>query len=345
MELNPGKLLQICHSIPKTELHAHLNGSIRKSTLIELLSYDDKEEISKLFQNQMSFENAFRVFKISSKIVTSLDIIKRITREMIEDWSIQNCIYLEIRTSIKSIGGCSKEDYLKTVLQQINESNGIFEMQTRLIISLNRELSLEEFQETMDMYKNFKDISLKKLIVGIDYSGNENNEKHSYKELIPIFEKFRELGLKITIHMGEIRNYQLLDYSLFKPDRISHTFFFKENEYEEIMRNKIPIEICPTGSYSIQNLHSYKKINFSNYYKKIVKKDSEEFVYDLYCINTDDTMLFNTDLSQEYLEIALNFQINGEEMKQIILKTIDFIFESDEVFRNNLRTKINNFSI
>ena len=72
-------LFKFCQQMPKTELHAHLNGSIRKSTLFELLNDSDREEISKVYQNQMSFENAFKVFKISSKIVTSLDIIRRIT--------------------------------------------------------------------------------------------------------------------------------------------------------------------------------------------------------------------------------------------------------------------------
>ena len=66
-------LMKFCFSLPKIDLHAHLNGSIRKSTLYELLSETDREEISKLFQNQMSFSNAFKVFSISSKILKSLD--------------------------------------------------------------------------------------------------------------------------------------------------------------------------------------------------------------------------------------------------------------------------------
>lgn len=347
------EMLKICHSLPKTELHAHLNGSIRRTTLLELLNEGDREEVSKLFQNQMSFDNAFKIFKISSKVVTGLDIISRITREMIEDWAKANCIYLEIRTSIKAIGGRSKEDYLRTVLEEIYKGNQKFEMQTRLIISLNRELPIEDYLDTLEIYKNFPDDSgmLKPLIVGIDYSGYEANEKHKYADVIPIFQKFRDLGLGVTIHMGEIKNYQILDYSQFKPDRISHTYFFQDHEYYEIMKNKIPIEVCPSGSYSVKNLTSYKEINLKNYYKKSIKNENSQensednFIYDLYCINTDDTMLFITDLSQEYFEAAVNFGMSGEEMKQMVLRAVDFIFEKNEEFRNNLKNKIKAFNV
>jgi adenosine deaminase len=338
------KLLKYCFSLPKIELHAHLNGSIRKATLFELLNDEDREEISKLYQNQMSFENAFKVFRIASKIVTGLDTIRRFTKEMIEDWAKVNCMYLEIRTTLKSIKPSSKEDYLRAVLEEIYAGNQKYDMQTRLIISLNRELPLEDFLETLEIYKNFADENLKGLIVGIDYCGYETNEKHMYEDVVPIFEKFRELGLKITIHMGETPKYQMFDFIKFRPDRVSHTYYFNENECEELMRHKIPIEICPTGSLSVKNLYSYKDIPFKNYHKKTVKTYSnEDYEYDLFCINTDDTMLFTTDLSQEYFEVASNFGLTCEDLKQTVLRTIEFIFDTNEELRTRLRNKLKNF--
>lgn len=338
-------LFKFCQLMPKTELHAHLNGSIRKSTLFELLNESDRDELSALYSNQMSFENAFKVFRISSKIVTSLDVIKRITREMIEDWNKLNCIYLEIRTSVKAICGKTKEDYLRTVLEEIKVGNSKCSMKTRLIISLNRELPLEDYLETLKVYENFQDSELKKLIVGIDYSGYEVNEKHTYESLVPIFQKFRDYGLKVTIHMGECKVYQKLGFKLFKPDRVSHTYFFTSEECADIMSNKIPIEVCPTGSYSIKNLTSYKDITFNNYHKKVVKEpyNNEDYEYDLICINTDDTMIFCTDIAQEYFEVCHNFGIDKEEIKKIVLNTINFIFDENEEVRNELRQKIINF--
>ena len=117
---NSMQLMEFCHFLPKTELHAHLNGSIRRTTLIELLDDNGKEKIGDLYNQQRSFENCFKIFQISATILTSLDVISRITREMIEDWAKVNCVYLEIRTSLKSINKTTKEDYLWTVLNEIN---------------------------------------------------------------------------------------------------------------------------------------------------------------------------------------------------------------------------------
>ena len=81
-----------------------------------------------------------------------------------------------------------------------------------------------------------------------------------------------------------------------------------------------------------------------NFYKQTVTdEEGNEFVYDLISINTDDTMLVLTDISQEYFEVGSNFGISLKELKNIILRGIDFIFEKDETIRGKLREKINNY--
>jgi adenosine deaminase len=161
-----------CFSIPKIDLHAHLNGSIRKTTLFELSKPEDQEKLSELYSKQITLHSAFEIFKISSKILRGLDIVARITKEMIEDWNKYNTIYLEIRTTLKSINNMTKSDYLATVLSEIEKGNNKFTMQTRLIISLNRELPISDYLDTFETYKNFPDENLKKLVVGVDYCGN-----------------------------------------------------------------------------------------------------------------------------------------------------------------------------
>ena len=56
-------------------------------------------------------------------------------------------------------------------------------------------------------------------------------------------------------------------------------------------------------------------------------------------------MLFTTDLSHEYYEVASNFNYSPQDLKDLILKSIDFIFETNEDFRNELRNNINKFNI
>jgi adenosine deaminase len=332
---NSMNLFNTCYSLPKTELHAHLNGSIRHKTLFELSNDDDAEVLSQLFKKHMDFENCFEVFKYAARIVTSLDIVARITREMIEDWNSHNCIYLEIRTTLKQVRETSKEDYLRTVLQEIQRGNEQYKMITRLIICLNREQTIEDYLDTYNIYVNLSDPELKKLIVGVDLSGFEGKEKNEETEVYSMLNKFREVGLGITIHSGEVETYKPIDFNKFKPDRISHTYFYRVDDFETVRKNNIPIEVCPTLSYLITKQSKFEDIPFKHYHGK------DDYL--LYCINTDDTMLIQSDLSQEYFEVAQAFKLTTEDLKNMLLRTVDFIFERDENIRESLRDKIRNF--
>ncbi len=341
---NQIELNTYCYSIPKIDLHAHLNGSIRKTTLFELSNQNDQEKLSILYSKQITLTSAFEIFKISSKILSSLEVVARVTREMIEDWNKQNTMYLEIRTSLKSIGGKPKSEYLSAVLREIANGNKKHSMQTRLIIALNRELPIADYLEAFAVYSDFEDQSLKRLIVGIDYCGNELNELHKLADVVPIFQLFRDAGLMVTVHSGESENYQHFDFKMFKPDRISHTYFYTDEEYLSVMRNKIPIEICPTGSYCVKELSTYHDITFKKYFnKKVLLENGEEYLYDLYCVNTDDTMLFNSDLMQEYFEVASHFKLSKRDVKDMLMRSINFIFDKDENFRQQLRDKLRNY--
>lgn len=334
-----------CFSIPKIDLHAHLNGSIRKTTLFELSSPDDQEALSLLYSKQITLTSAFEIFKISSKILVNLETVARVTREMIEDWNKQNTMYLEIRTTLKSIGDKPKSEYLSTVLAEIAKGNKKHSLQTRLIIALNREYPIADYFEAFEALKQIENqLELKRLVVGVDYCGNELKELHKIADVVPVFQMFRDAGLMVTVHSGESENYQHFDFGMFKPDRISHTYFYTDEEYLNVMRNKIPIEICPTGSYCVKELDTYHDITFKKYFnQKVLLENGEEYLYDLYCLNTDDTMLFNSDLSQEYFEVASHFKLSKQDVKNMILRSIDFIFEKDENFRQQLRDKLKNY--
>lgn len=72
--------------MPKIELHAHLSGSVRALTFMELAEKKgiDIDHID--FYN-MTMDTGFEIFMILSKIIDSLDVVYRITREIIDDYA------------------------------------------------------------------------------------------------------------------------------------------------------------------------------------------------------------------------------------------------------------------
>ena len=79
--------------LPKIELHAHLSGSIRESTVFELIHQhytpDEVEKQIKICKlkaddpnEKRDLNECFALFKVLHKIVSSKDILRRITFEV-----------------------------------------------------------------------------------------------------------------------------------------------------------------------------------------------------------------------------------------------------------------------
>lgn len=128
--------LLLCKQLPKCELHAHMNGCIRISTILSLASELESthqsgpglsmEETRFLRDNatDRSLSQCFQLFSIIHRVTTSHNAVTRIAREVVEDFAADNVKYLELRTTPKNNPreGMSKESYVEAVLAGIESS-------------------------------------------------------------------------------------------------------------------------------------------------------------------------------------------------------------------------------
>ena len=159
--------------MPKADLHAHLNGSVSKSSMLKLLKKKREdlpadsdcplrtiEEKSlhhplwccrlpgKSFFNsrwglQKSLENAFECFKVISELVTTLDDLKFITDSVLSEFCEDGVKYLELRTTPKCLNGASWEDYVATILSSMKAAEERYAESSppfcvRLLLSIDR---------------------------------------------------------------------------------------------------------------------------------------------------------------------------------------------------------------
>ena len=199
---------RILHKIPKVELHAHLHGSIRLTTLQEL---SNVASIPLDVYGELNLEKCFKLFGIMHKIVSTIAIVKRIINEVIEDYMAENAIYLELRTTPRNLSdGTSAEVYVETlvdIIQKHNLQHGDT-MLVKLILSIDRSIRFRDAIEVSELAADFRFLSNStehpvRTIVGLDFSGNPHGGR--FEDFSPLFDTAKDRGLGLTVHTAEVR--------------------------------------------------------------------------------------------------------------------------------------------
>jgi adenosine deaminase len=196
--------------LPKIDLHTHLHGSIRQSTLFELTNFT-KHSIEGENADDLDLFKCFQLFSLIHKAVTSKESLKRILNEVLEDYLQQNAIYVELRTTPRSLkDGTSLRSYVEIVMEIVSKHNEQLGhiMLVKIILSIDRTKELTEAMYVLDLAEEFayygNNEKNAKTIVGLDFSGHPNGNK--FETYAPVFILARSKGFKFTIHCAELND-------------------------------------------------------------------------------------------------------------------------------------------
>ena len=145
LERRVRRFIPACRTLPKVELHAHLNGCVRELTLLDLAAnkkteggentdkdteqgtttlasvqnalVDDSAHRSP-FEGNRSLQACFGLFGAIHELCTGHDAITRVAAEAVVDFALDGVVYLELRTTPKDYPdrNVSKESYCGAVL-------------------------------------------------------------------------------------------------------------------------------------------------------------------------------------------------------------------------------------
>lgn len=319
---------EFCRDLPKIELHAHLNGSVRLSTLRELA--EDRGDLSKSdmegMTNDRTLSEHLDAFSLVHKVTTHHEAVVRITKEVLEDFHDDGVIYLELRSTPKSqeCTGMTKRSYLEAVLngvQSFYKSRPVATMVVRLILSINRTECLEDALETVALGVEYSTRG----VVGIDLSGNP--VVGDFQTLRGALEIARKRSLGVTVHAGELMDsdelWEIIDFA---PDRLSHMCFVDEGTDDKLLESKIPLELCLTSNIKTKLVESIEGHHFKKYH------GSNHPI----AICTGAMGLLSTSLSSEYWTVAKTFNLNSKDLLKLAERTVDYIF-ANKATKNSLR--------
>lgn len=194
--------------VPKVELHAHLHGSIRLSTLQELSS---AKGFPLPTAGELNLERCFTLFGALHKIVSSVDILRRIAHEVLEDYMAENTIYLELRSTPRNLSdGTTAEKYVEVLVDLVEKHNIAHgdKMLVKLVLSIDRSSRFTDAVDITELAADYRFISNGtdypvRTIVGLDFSGNPHGGR--FEDFSPLFDSAKERGLGLTVHTAETK--------------------------------------------------------------------------------------------------------------------------------------------
>jgi adenosine deaminase len=256
----PTTPLNIYKSLPKVELHRHLEGSLRLQTMLDvarahgitvpasILRLSDMVQVQD--EDPLTFQNFLAKFNTLRLFYKSPDVIHRVTREAVEDAARDNIKYLELRFTPVALSRAERfplHDVMDWVCDSTAQAAEEFDIKVRLVVSVNRHESPELAEQVAWLAAEH----MKDGIVGMDLAGNE--AEYSARPFTPIFAEARQSGLHLTIHAGEWAGAGNVREAIedVGAERIGHGVRIIEDEKVVALARErgTTFEVCVTSNY------------------------------------------------------------------------------------------------
>ena len=302
------------NDIPKTEIHIHLEGSIRTETIIAVAKeYDLKlpaYEVSeldkhvKVHDQLRDLQAVLKAFGIFQNSITSPDVVERIAWELFEDAAKQNIKLFEVRFSPDWAFHVHNLDWdacLEGLIRAKSKAEVEFDMAIGYIAITSRSMGAESCVRTVDWAIRHRDH-----IQAVDLADGELI--FPMEDFIKPILKAKEAGLKVTIHSGEdtSASYVMDTINKFKPDRIGHGIHAIEDRkaVELLIEKDITLEVNPWSNYLTNSVPTIEEHPLKKLYDLGVKVT----------INSDDPEVLETNLNNEY---RIAHEVLGMSLREI----------------------------
>ncbi|GAB4483942.1 MAG: adenosine deaminase [Anaerolineales bacterium] len=317
-------------ALPKVDLHRHLEGSLRLSTMLDVARKHgltipaNVVRLSRLVQVQdednFTFENFLAKFNTLRMFYRSPEVIERITHEAVEDAAKDNVRYLELRFTPVALSRAERfplEDVTDWVVKAAKDAEKKFKVMVRLIVSVNRHEGVELAEQVAWLAAE----RVKDGIIGIDLAGNE--AQFSARPFLPLLKEARQAGLLLTMHAGEWNGAQNVREAIedFGAKRIGHGVRVLEDEFTTKLAKeyRTVFEVCLT----------------SNYQTGVVKEGEAHPLAKMLAagltvtLNTDDPSISQITLGNEYRLAEQQLKVPLATIKECILAGAQAAFLPD----------------
>lgn len=304
---------ELIRRIPKAELHCHLDGSVRPSTLLELardqhrtMPRDDAEALRDFMRvdDARNLEEYLERFSITLSVMQRAEAIERIAYELAEDAAREGIRYLEARYApiLNVREGLTLEGVVEASLRGLARAERDHGIISRVVVCGIRNMPPSASLEQAWVAVDYKDEG----VVGFDLAGGEIGNPASLHA--QAFLHCEENGLPCTCHAGEGDGAGSIAQAMHvcHAHRIGHGTHLIDDPalMAEAKAQGVAIECCLTSNVQTRATASYDTHPLRTYFDAGLQVS----------INTDNRLMSGTDLVTEYGLAAKHLGFTFDEL-------------------------------
>ena len=305
-------------TLPKAELHLHLEGSIAPSTLHELqLGHGVKAtlaDVERLYQYD-DFVGFLMAFKAITEHLRRPDDYELITHRLMERLKAENVLHAEVNVSV---GVCLwREQKFEAIFEALERGRQRgerdFGVSLLWIFDAIRHFGAEPAQKVAEIAVRYRDRNVVAFGIGGD-------ERKGPPELFrDVYAYCADHGLRLTAHAGESAGPESIWGALnLHAERIGHGFTAHQDAdlVQELSERQIPIEICVTSNLKTGVCAEIGQHPVRNYFDHGL----------MITVNTDDPAMFRTTLAREYQLLQEHFGFTEEQLREVARNSFEASF-------------------
>ena len=290
-------------TLPKVDLHRHLEGAVRLSTILDeyrrageappAASEDELATIAQVLEPKEDLEQVLSFFGIAQGAFRDLEAVERIAYEAVEDLALDNVRLAELRFSPDFLcrpAGLDWDAALDAIEAGVRRGAAEHDVAVGLITIVSRAYGMGSAERTVAFALRHRE-----RLVGFDLADAE--VAYPPGMFVDVLAPLREAGIPLTAHYGEAAGpeYPRAAIEALGVRRLGHglSVAWDPAVTALVVDGAVVLEMCPTSNVrtgAVTRLDEHPALRLLREGARVT-------------LNTDDPGLFGIDLTHE-LEAA-----------------------------------------
>lgn len=314
-------------TMPKIELHCHLDGSMNLKVTRKLLmdrgetySLEQLQELLEAPKDCESLAEYLKRFDLPIRCIQTKEGLKQSAKAVALDAAEEQVKYLEVRfaPSFSTAEGLSICEILESVQQGLKEAEQEADIKTGIIVCGMRNLDMDT---NLRMLKQCAEL-FGAGVVACDLAGDE--KAYPTKDFIEFFQTAKKIGIPFTIHSGECGSTENIKVALeLGAKRLGHGIAMGRDLdlMRACARLNVGVELCPTSNLQTKALTDFRDYPIRSFMAAGVPIS----------VNTDNRTVSGTTSTREFEKVTRQFEFTKEELRKIYINSVEMSFATDEI--------------